>query len=145
MAAGSVARSVYARITVVIACCTLLLTFSFVGLLAIVSGTADAVTARLPWYLVVGALAFVATIVLLELYGATGREIIITASFTGAWAVVLVGLGVEGVRYTINHPEEVFVSRLVLYFLAAGLLGTGIAYWALHHWREFTTQSGQRL
>lgn len=145
MAAGSVARSVYVRISLVIAGCTLLLTFSFVGLLAIASGATDAVSTRLPWYLVVGALAFVATIVLLELYGATGREIIVTASFTGAWALVLVGLSVEGVRYTVTHPEEVFVSRLVLYFLAAGLLGTGIAYWALHHWREFTTQSSGRL
>lgn len=128
----------YTRITLIIAACTVILTFSLLGILAIVSGEMTATSNRLPWYLVVGALAFVASIVLLEGHGATGREIIVTASITAIWSFVLIALAIEGLRFTIQEPEEVFVSRTLLYFLAAALLGTGVAYWALHHWREFT-------
>lgn len=134
-------RGFYARISVVMAACTLILTFSFLGILALVSGEVESPTARLPWYLVLGAIAFVAGIVILEGYGASGSEIIITSVVVAFWTFVFSSLTVEGVIYTITHPEEVFVSQLVLYFLAAGLLGTGIAYWGLNHWREFTGQA----
>ncbi len=136
-------RSFYTRITVIIAVCTVVLTFSLLGVLAIVSGDLTATSDRLPWYLVVGALAFVASIVLLEGHGATGREIIVTASITAIWSFVLIALAIEGIRFTIQNPEEVFVSRLLLYFLAAALMGTGVAYWALHHWREFTGRANR--
>ena len=135
----------FVRIAVIMGTCTLLLTFSFVGILAIISGDLSEPTSRLPWYLVVAALAFVAVIVLLEVYGATGREIIISALMTGVWGFIVTALSVEGVIYAISHPQEVFTSQLVLYFLAAAMLGTGIAYWALHHWREFTGQSNRGL
>ena len=138
-------RRFYTRISLVMAACTLVLTFSFIGILAVIAGEVSAPAGRLPWYLVLAAMAFVATIVILEVYGATGREIIVTASITGIWAFVVVTLSVEGIIYTINNPEEVFVSQLVLYFLAAGMLGSGIAYWALHHWREFTGRPPDRL
>lgn len=138
MAEGGGRRSFYTRITVIIAACTVILTFSLLGILAIVSGDLTATSDRLPWYLVVGALAFVASIVLLEGHGATGREIIVTASITAIWSFVLIALAIEGLRFTVQQPEEVFVSRTLLYFLAAALMGTGVAYWALHHWREFT-------
>ncbi len=137
-------RTFYTRITIIIAACTVILTFSLLGVLAIVSGEMTATSDRLPWYLVVGALAFVASIVLLEGHGATGREIIVTASITAIWSFVLIALAIEGLRFTIEQPEEVFVSRTLLYFLAAALMGTGVAYWALHHWREFTGR-GDRL
>lgn len=145
MAASVDRGSFYSRISLIIAGCTIVLTFSFIGVLALANGDLTATSRRLPWYLVVGALTFVATIILLEGHGATGREIIVTASITSIWSFLLVALAIEGLRYTVRNPEEVFVSQLVLYFLAAALLGTGIAYWGLHHWREFTTGSGDRL
>ncbi len=145
MAARTDRQSFYTRISIVMAACTLVLTFSFIGILAIVAGEMSQPTRRLPWYLVLAAGAFVATIIILEAYGATGREIIVTATITTIWAFLIVTLSVEGIIYTIRHPEEVFVSQLVLYFLAAGLLGSGIAYWALHHWREFTGRGPSRL
>lgn len=135
----------YTRISLVMATCTVVLTFSFIGIVAVVSGEMTNPTSRLPWYIVLSAMAFVATIVLLEGYGVAGREIIVTATIVGLWALLIVALSTEGVIYTINHPEDVFVSRMVLYFLAAGLLGSGIAYWALHHWREFTGRSVNRI
>lgn len=135
----------FIRIAVIMGACTLLLTFSFVGVLAIISGNLGDASGRLPWYLVIAALAFVAVIVILEVYGATGREIIISAIMTGVWGFIVTALSIEGVLYAVSHPEEVFTSQLVLYFLAAAMLGTGIAYWALHHWREFTEDSSRRL
>ena len=135
----------FVRIALIMGACTLLLTFSFVGILAIIAGDLSEPSSRLPWYLVIAALAFVAVIVILEVYGATGREIIISAVMTGIWSFVITALSIEGVIYAISHPGEVFTSQLVLYFLAAAMLGTGIAYWALHHWREFTSQSRSRL
>ena len=134
----------YLRISGIILLCTLVLTFSFIGILAFVAGEPETPLRRLPWYLVVGGVGFVATIVLLEQVGGRGREVLLTAIVNGIVLMLLASLTVEGVLYTIANPEQVFVSQIVLYFLAAGLVGTGIAYWALHHWREFST-SGDRL
>lgn len=137
MSANVDRRTFYTRISAIIIVSTLVLTFSLVGILAIVAGDLTATSQRLPWYLVIGAIAFVGTIILLEGHGATGREIIVTATITAIWSFVLVSLAVEGMRYTIQNPSDVFDSQLPLYFLAAALLGTGLAYWGLHHWREF--------
>lgn len=128
----------YLRISGIIVACTLVLTFSFIGVLAFVSGDQVTPLARLPWYLVVGAAGFVATIVLLEEIGGRGRDVIVTATVNGLFVTILAALAVEGVLYTVRNPEEVFVSQLVLYFIAAGLVGTGVAYWGLNHWREYS-------
>lgn len=137
-------RRFYLRISAIIAVSTVVLTFSFVGVLAFISGEPEIPLARLPWYLVVGAAAFVASIVMLEEVGGRGRDVIVTAAVNGVFLMIIAALCVEGILFTIRNPEDVFVSQLVLYFLAAGLAGTGIAYWALHHWREYTTP-GERL
>lgn len=138
-------RSFYTRISLVIVGCTIVLTFSFIGILALARGNVAGLSSRLPWYIVIGAIAFVATIVFLEGHGATGREIIVSSTITAFWSFILLALAIEGVWFTFRNPAEVFVTQHVLYFLAAALLGTGIAYWALHHWREFTGRSSQRL
>lgn len=135
----------YTRVSIAISACTLVLTASFLGLLAIISGKIDGVQSRIPWYLLLGALVFVATIVILENYGADGREIIVTSTVSGLTGLVVGFLAVEGLFFTYRFPEEVFVSRLVVYFLAAGLIGTGVAYWSLRHWREFTGRRGSGL
>lgn len=135
----------YARISLVMGVCTLVLTFSFIGILALLAGEVDAPGSRIPWYLVLSALAFVATIVLLEAAGTPGREIIVTATVVAVWAFLILALSVEGIIFTISNPQDVFVSQLVVYFLAAALLATGIAYWALLHWREFTGRAPARL
>lgn len=127
---------------------TLIMTASFIGILAVMEGQLTGIVSRTPWYLVFSALAFTGTVVFLERNDVHGRVIIGTAI---ALAVVSFGLSLlttEGILYTIDNPEEVFVSRLVLYFFAAGLVGTGFGYWAINHWREFTSSSssdGDRL
>lgn len=135
----------YTRVSVVIAGCAVVLTASFLGLLAIVSGEVDGFQSRIPWYLLLASIVFVGTIVILENYGADGREIILTSTVSAVTGLVVGFLGIEGVIFTVRFPEDVFVSRLVVYFLAAGLIGTGIAYWSLRHWREFTRPNRGRL
>lgn len=135
-------RPFFLRVGALIAVCTLLLTASFIGILALLSGEITNYRARVPWYLVLGALSFVGTIVLLEENGTSGRAILATAVLTAILAFTLVALGVEGVLFTLEHPDTVFVSQLVLYLFAAGLIGTGVGYWGLKHWREFSTGAG---
>lgn len=133
------------RIGVLIVACTILLTGSFVGLLAAISGVLqDTWVSRVPWYLVVGAAVFVGTIILLEINDADGRTIIVTAGVFGTLAFLLVSLGIEGYIYTYHNPDQI-LQRLILYFVAASLVATGVGYWGLRHWREFTAQQAESL
>lgn len=116
---------------------TVVITASFIGILAIMENQLSGIGTRTPWYLVFGALVFTATVVFLERNDVIGRVIIGTAIALAVVSFTLSMLTVEGVIYTLRNPEEVFVSQLVLYFLAAGLVGTGFGYWAIKHWREF--------
>lgn len=131
-------RRFFLRVGALIVVSTGLLTASFVGVLAFAKGAITGVQGRIPWYLVVGAITFVATIVLLEAYGSEGRLIMLTSLVMTTIALVFVPLAVEGLLFATKHPAEVIGSQLVLYFFAAGLIGTGIGYWGLKHWREFT-------
>jgi len=87
-------------------------------------------------YLTIAAVAFVGVIILLETQDAAGTSIITTAAIVAALVFVLVSLGVEGLLYAVRNPAAVFVSQTILYFFAAALIGSGIGYWALRHWRE---------
>lgn len=139
-------RSFYVRVGGLIAVCTLLLTASFVGVLAVTTNGLAGISNRVPWYILVAAIVFVGTIVLLEREQIEGSTIITTAFFVSLFGSGIVLLAVEGVQFTLDNPDLVFGSQLVLYFLAAGLVGTGVGYWAINHWREFSgTQSGGQL
>lgn len=133
------------RIGALIVACTILLTGSFVGFLAAIAGELQNFDSRVPWYLVVGALVFVGTIILLEINDADGRTIIVTAGVFGTLAFLLVSLGIEGYVYTYYNPDEILDERLILYFLSASLVATGVGYWGLRHWREFAAQQPESL
>lgn len=146
MATTGSRREFFLRVLAIIGVCTLLLTASFVGVLALLSGELTATSSRIPWYLVVTSFVFVGTIILLEEGDAEGSTIIVSAVLSSALGFVLVSLAVEGVIFAITYPERVFVSQLVLYFFSAGLIGTGVGYWGLNHWREFShSTSGDSL
>lgn len=130
-------RRFLTRALLLIGVSTFILTASFVGILAILSGASTGVADRVPFYLIVLGLAFVGTILLLEEYGTEGRLIIVTAAVTSLLTFISTALTVEGALYAVRFPEDVFVSRLVYYFITAALLGTGIGYWGVRHWREF--------
>lgn len=133
-------RDFYVRGLVIILTSTFVLTAAFVGVLAIVSGRIDGVPGRLPWYVLISGLIFTATMLLLERNETSGRTIIVTALAIAVLGFIVATFAAEGLLYTIRNPELVVVSQLVLYFFAAGLFGTGIAYWGVNHWREFSSQ-----
>lgn len=133
------------RIGALIVACTILLTGSFVGFLAAISGELQNFDAHVPWYMLVGAAVFVGTIILLEINDADGRTIIVTAGVFGTLAFILVALGIEGYIYMSENPDEIIGERLILYFLSASLVATGVGYWGLRHWREFTAQQPESL
>jgi len=130
------------RVALLIASWTLLLTASFVGLIAAISGEIQGFESRLHWYFGVTAVVFVATILLLELNDVDGKTIIIPAVMTGLLSFTLFFLAAEGVLFTMKNPEIVAVSRLVI-FLSAALVATGLTYWALRHWREFKADTSE--
>ncbi|EMA49020.1 MULTISPECIES: hypothetical protein [Halococcus] len=129
-------RQFFVRVSVVVAVATLFLTASFVGLLALLNGDLRGSSSRIAWYLTIAAVAFVGVIILLETQDAAGTSIITTAAIVAVIVFVLVSLGVEGLLYAVRNPAAVFVSQTILYFFAAALIGSGVGYWALRHWRE---------
>ena len=135
-----------ARLCGVVLASTLLLTVAFVGVLALVSGGNDGVAGRLPVYVLAMAVAFVGAVVAIE--GGLGQRsrvaggrVVLTAGAVALAVLVAVGLSGEGVVYALRNPDGVVASEVFLYFLAAGLIGTGLGYWGLHHWREFAERT----
>lgn len=131
-------RAFLARTGGVIVASTLALTAAFVGVVALLNGGVDGAVGRVPFYVLAGAVVFVASLLLLDHEDVAGQTVIVATTVLGVVALVVVGLGVEGIFYAIEEPGEVFGDRLVVYFVAAGLICTGLTYWGLNHWREFT-------
>lgn len=138
--APSLPRGFFFRAGLLIGGSTLLLTSSFVGILAMMAGETGGIGQRVPFYLIFAGIVFVSTIVALEEQRANPEIIIVTAIVVSSLAFVVMGLAVEGLFFAIRNPDRVFVSQLVYYFIAAGLIGTGIGYWGIKHWRELTHQ-----
>jgi hypothetical protein len=112
-------RDMFVRIGLGVVVSTLALTASFVGLMALLTG--DAVGLG---------------VVLLELRDRPGRLVLGGATGLSIGVLVLVTLAGEGFVYAAREPTEIVASTLVFYFLAAGLIATGLGYWGARHWRE---------
>lgn len=116
--------------------CTAALTFAFVGVVSLATGDAGNVGGRIPFYVLGTALAFVGAILVVDGPRRDGRTVLAVAGAVAGATFILLSLGAEGLRYAVVHPENVLVSSSGLYLVAAGLIGTGVGYWALSHWRE---------
>lgn len=132
-------RAFVRRAVAVVALATVVLTAAFVGIVALVKGRAYGVGARVPFYVLGGAVVFVVTLVALENPMEGGLPILTSTVAVSVVGFALIALGGEGVIYAINYPGSVFGSSLVVYFLAAALVCTGTVYWGINHWREFTS------
>ncbi len=128
-------RVVVARLGAAVAVCTLALTASFVGLVAIVSGSATGLANRFPWYALFAAAVFVAGVVTLETGGKDGRKVLAGSTTVAIGGFLLAALAVEGVLFGLSGAD--LGSHLLAYLVAAALISTGLGYWALNHWREF--------
>lgn len=133
----SVLASDVFRVSVLVVFFSVLLTAALYGFVAVFVNGVEALTGRIPYYVVVGAIVFVVSMFVLEDPAESGLPIITTTTGLGVAGFLLVGFASEGVRYAVMYPSELLASSLVLYFLAAALVCTATGYWSLHHWREF--------
>lgn len=131
-------RGRVARVGALILTSTVVLTASFIGVVAVVTGGVVDFERRLPAYVLVTAAVFVSVIVLLDDETAAGSQVLAVTVSIGVVTFLVAALGGEGVVFALEHPAELVSSQLVFYFLSAGLLCTGVGYWAIHHWREYT-------
>ncbi|MFT4921396.1 MAG: hypothetical protein ACI8XM_000593 [Haloarculaceae archaeon] len=135
-------RETVARAGVVFVLSTLLLTANFLGVVALATGSVDGFAARLPFYVLAMAIAFVGSIIILEGELHRGPQILQMAAATAAGSFLLVMLGGEGFAFIVQKPGQVLSSQLLFYFLAAGLIGTGLGYWGVRHWHDITESAG---
>jgi hypothetical protein len=131
------------RAGALIAGCTLVLTASFLGLVALVSGEAAGLSDRLPAYVLGMATAFVGSVLLAETQGLDGRTVIVGAGGVALAAFVVLTLGGEGLLHAAKNPGALLTSHMLFYFLAAGMIATGLGYWAINHWGELSIRSSK--
>lgn len=134
--AGFVSRARLGRLAAVVGLSTIALTASFVGLVALVTGSVSGTLSRAPLYLLVTATVFVAGVVLFEESRHEGRRALVAATLVAAVTLFVVGFGGEGVVYVLTAPEEAIRSQLFGYVVSAALIGTGIGYWAWRNWER---------
>jgi len=115
---------------------TLVLTASFLGIVGLVTGQVTGLDTRLPFYVPAMAVAFVGAVFVFDGEFRDGLRILQSAVLGAVVVFVLALFGGEGIAYAARNPGRVVASDLLFYILAAGLIGTGLGYWALEHWRE---------
>lgn len=131
---GTVARAI-----VPIAGSTVLLTAAFLGVLAVLTNQVSGFTDRFPLYVLLMAIGFVAALFLLERPNLEGTQILVATLGLTVTLFVIVTLAGEGINFAMNNPEEVFVTNLIIYLVAAALIGSGLAFWSVRHWREYAS------
>ncbi|MFB6113921.1 MAG: hypothetical protein ABEJ58_07445 [Halodesulfurarchaeum sp.] len=127
-----------ARIVIPIVLSTLILTAAFLGAVSFIVGGVPGFRSRFPYYVLVMALGFVAALFLLERPRIDGNQVLMATLGLTVTVFLIVTLAGEGIAFALTYPQMVFVADFILYLLAAGLIGSGLAYWAIRHWREFT-------
>ena len=130
------------RVVVPILGSTLVLTAAFLGALSLLTRSVPGFGARFPYYVLFMALGFVTALFLLERPRIDGSQVLMATIGLTVTVFVLVTLAGEGLAFALTYPEAVFVSDFILYLLAAGLIGSGLAYWTIRHWREFAPGRG---
>ncbi|MEF8775965.1 MAG: hypothetical protein V5A43_05625 [Haloarculaceae archaeon] len=130
-------RSTVALAVALVVASTLVIASAMMGGLAILTGAAEGVGYRVPFYVLGGAAVFTGLVIYLEMHVDDGLLIISVSLAVGLVAFVLITLGVEGLYFSVRKPDRM-LSNLSVYLLAAGLISTGIIFWAVRHWREFT-------
>lgn len=135
----SVTAGTVARVVVPILGSTVLLTAAFLGILSLITGGAAGFSTRFPYYVLLMSFGFVAALFLLERPNFEGTQILVATLGLTVTIFVVVTLAGEGLTYAMRNPGDVFVSNLILYLVAAALIGSGLAFWSVRHWREYAT------
>ncbi|PSQ49972.1 hypothetical protein BRD15_02430 [Halobacteriales archaeon SW_6_65_15] len=138
-------REFVARAGGAVVASTVVLTASFVGVVSFLTGSATDVGARLPFYVLAMAIAFAGTLFVLDDPTADGIRVIVATVGVSVACFVFTALGAEGFVFAVRNPERMLASNMLVYFVAAGLICTGLAFWALRHWREFAGEGAAAL
>ncbi|QKY18938.1 hypothetical protein B4589_000585 [Halolamina sp. CBA1230] len=120
------------RVLALVVASTLALTASFVGIVALVRGEVRGMGGRLPIYAATTALVFVGGVVGFE-PRYRGTRSLSSATVVAVAALLVTGLGSEGLVYAWDHPADVFEIQLLGYLLSAALMGTGVGYWSVRN------------
>lgn len=131
----------FLRTSLLVAAFTVVLTTNFVGAMGLLTGAVTGTTGRLQYYVLAAAVVFVAVILILEASGYDGRRVLTAAVTAAVLGFVFIALGAEGLVFAWNDPDAILTSQLLVYFVAAAVIGTGLGYWGLRHWREFARQA----
>lgn len=130
---------------VLIVLSTAILTASFIGLVGLLTGGVTGLEDRLPYYALALALGFVGAILAFEREYDRGETIIRLAAVAAGTTFVLVGLSGEGISFLLQGPSGLTSSQSLLYFVAAGLIATGLGYLGMLHWRDLVPGRESRL
>ena len=138
MESDRLADYLLSRVFLTVASTTVLLTFAFVGLAVLWEGrVVSGVTTRTPFYVLVFSIAFILSLLKLDSRDRDGTQILIATTGIGTATSILIGLATEGIAYTLTEPGVVFQEGLVVVFLSAAIICTGLGIWGVRHWREF--------
>ena len=116
------------------------LTAAFVGLVAILSRETSGIEGRVPFYVLAMAIAFLIALWKLDERDRDGLTILIATSGIAIVSGFVFAIAMEGVVHAIREPSDV-LSQVIVYFVAAAIVCTGLGIWGLRHWREFTTDN----
>jgi len=117
---------------------TALLTASFVGVVSLIEGGEPGMSGRVPFYVLAMAIVFVTSLWIFERWDLDGRWVLTAVAGISILSFALLSLAGEGVVFTVNHPNRVLTPDVLLYFVAAALICTGLGIWGVKHWQEFT-------
>jgi len=115
---------------------TALLTATFLGVVALLSGSVAGLVARLPLYVLGGAVTFVGVLLVLDHARTHGRVVLGHALAAAGGGFVLYSLATEGVLYALTSPGDVVASHLFVYLLSAALVAAGLWYWSVRNWND---------
>lgn len=137
---AAIGQRIRTRAVVGVTLFTVLLTAYFVGVSAFLAGGNSGFSARIPYYVLIFAIAFVVGMQVLDDRHRPGRYVLVAVAGLSVGIFVLVAVASEGVIYAIRNPGDVLASQVFVYFVAAALVCTGVGMWAVRHWREFTSR-----
>lgn len=141
----TILRSYAGRAALLITVCTLALSATFVGAVAVLTGAVEGATGRAPYYLLLAALAFVGAVFAFSGDDAGARTVLFGAVGVAIASFAVVALGGEGVVWAIREPSAVFGSQLIVYLVSAALIGTGLTVWLLNYWRELAVTDDEQV
>jgi hypothetical protein len=127
------------RAVALIAASTLILTTAFLGVVVIAfQGGNPGIGGRVPLYLLLAAAVFVTFIILLEQRDLDGQTVLVSTTSIAVATGAMAWLVGEGLVFAANNTSLVMSDDIIVYLLAAAVACTGLFYWTLNHWREFT-------